>query len=211
MKKALFFLALTAALFSAACKKGACIEGSLLDSKTNKPVSSARVDLTYGYSEVGSQKTATATVYSDQSGGFSFSNDEKYSNPIHVLDVQHAEYAHKFVVEQFEGDCVDAQVKLTPLDGVLKLTITNETGANDTVYAGVFNKCNYRFPYYSGVSLTQPAAIVLQKGEQFTQTFSTCAGDSSALVWRFGKYGSWTGVDSIWVGSKDEVSREIKY
>ncbi len=211
MKHTFFFFALILLTLSTSCKKGACIQGVVLDSKTNQPVSSARVDLKYEYSESGSLKSTTTTVYSDQSGEFSFSNDEKYSNPIFVLDVQHAAYGNHFDVERFEGDCADVQVKLNPLDGLLKLTITNESGSSDTVFAGVFNKCDYRSLYYTGVSLTNPAAVVLQQGGQFTQTFKTCVGDSSAVVWRFSKYGPWTGVDSLWVDSEDEMLREIKY
>lgn len=211
MKKALFFLVLTSLLVSPACKKGACIEGVILDSKTNKPVSSARLDLYYEYSELGSLKTGLASVNSNQSGQFSFENDEKYSDPIYIIDVQHAAYGNQYSQNRTEDGCAHVTIKLPPLDGLLELRIINETGTHDTIFAGVYNKCDYRSFFYSGVSFTTPPALTLKQGEQFAQTFRTCAGDSSAVVWRFDKYGSWVGVDSFWVDGGNTLFREIRY
>lgn len=211
MKKALFLVCLAATFLLSACQKEACIQGLVLDSKTGQPVPGVRLTLGYEYSETGSLKKKTTIVYSDQSGEFSYSAGEKNSMSIGVEAAEINGYSQVFSSDRSSGNCDEVTVKLTPLDGLLKLSVSNETGTHDTLYAEVFNKCQYLYFKYGGVSITNPYPLTLSQGGVYTKTFNTCAGDSSAVRWKFAKNDPWFRIDTVFVKTSDTVFYEIKY
>ena len=205
----LLFVVLT--LLMAACDKGVCISGIVLDNKSGKPISGAKIVLHYEYQESGSLKSNRPTVSTNYTGAFSFTAEQRNSYDLGIYEVRANGYSSAFTAAYSDGKCADVTVKLTPLDGLLKLTISNETGTNDTIYAGVFNKCEYRRYFLLGISYTEPYPLVLQKGERYTKTFYTCMGDSSAVLRRFSKNDPWIGTDSVLVNTADTMFFEIKY
>lgn len=211
MKKQILYLALLSMLFTPACKKGSCIRGVVLDAKTGGPVSGASVHLRYEYQEMGSLRDTEVSVRTNQSGEFSYSADEKNSFTISVWEVLRTGYSPVFTLESQEGDCRDVTIKLPPLDGTLKLMITNESGIYDSIYAGVFSKCQYQPYFYGGNSFTQPFPLTLKKGETYLKSFGCCVGDSSAVRWRFTKNDPWLRIDSFFVETSDTLLYEIKY
>lgn len=211
MKQAFLYLPLLSLLFTAACQKSICIQGIVLDSKTSKPIPGVRLMLFYEYTESGSLKSYDATVSTDKSGEFSYSPNEKSSNNLRIWDIEKNGYSKVASWEWVAGECDYFTIKMTPLDGLLRLTIINETGAHDSIYAGVFNKCQYQYPRALGMALTKPYPLALQKGEMYSQTFSSCVGDSSAVLWKFSKNDPWFEIDSVLVKTADTAFFEIKY
>ena len=211
MKKRFFYLALLTILFAPACKKGSCIRGVVLDANTGEPVYGAFVHLRYEYQEMGSLRNTEVSVRTNQSGEFSYSASEKNSYTISVWEVLRAGYSPVYTIEKQESDCSEVILKIPPLDGSLKLMITNETGLHDSIYAGVFSQCQYKNYFYGGNSFTQPFPLTLKKGETYTKSFGCCVGDSSAVKWRFGKNDPWLRIDSLYVQTSDTVFYEIKY
>lgn len=211
MKKMLLLLACLAILVTTSCRKEECINGKVLDAKTNEPISNARITLRYEYIEYGSLFNTLPVVYSDKSGNFSFSATEDHSSTIGVLYVNATGYSEVFTLERTYGDCDEVVVRMTPLDGVLNLTITNATGTHDSIYAEVFNKCQYRNSLYWGVTRVTPYPLTLQPGASISQIVSTCVQDSSAVRWKFSKNDPWFQIDSFWVDSGTPMSREISY
>ncbi|MEZ4941994.1 MAG: hypothetical protein R3D58_14040 [Saprospiraceae bacterium] len=211
MKNVLTCLAATAILFSTSCRKEACIKGILLDAKTNEPISNARITLSYQYTDYGSIIHTLPVVYSDKSGNFSFSTTGDNNSTIGVLYINATGYSEVFTLERTYGDCDEVVVRMAPLDGLLYLTIINATGTHDSIYAEVFNKCQYRQYLHGGVTRVTPYPLTLQPGESFNQAISTCVQDSSALRWKFSKNDPWFQIDSFWVDSNAPMSREISY
>ncbi len=211
MKKMLLLLACLAILLTTACRKEDCINGILLDVKTNEPVANARITLGHDYIDYGSLIHTFPVVYSDKSGKFSFSSSEDNSAIIGVLYIDATGYSEVFTTERTDGDCDEIVVRMTPLDGLFYLTITNTTGTHDSIYAEVFNKCRFRNHLYSGVTRVTPYPLTLQPGESFNQVISTCVQDSSAVRWKFSKNAPWFRIDSFWVDSNAPMSREILY
>ncbi len=124
MKQLFFYLLFVSLLFTTACDKGSCIHGTVTDSKTGKPVPDAKFRLHYQYSEQGSLKNQEATVSTDASGEFSYSADRKNSRSIDVWDVIKKGYSGKYELDEDNNrGCREVAIKLTPLDGLLKLTI----------------------------------------------------------------------------------------
>ena len=213
MKQNFLFLSLLSLLLSAACKKGSCIEGTVTDIKMNKPISGAQITLQYQVSESGSSVSHSEVVVSDDSGQFSFSAEEKSSEDISVAAAFKGGYSRVYE-EKWDNKgkgCSDAQIKMTPLDGVLKLTIQNETGLHDTMLVEIFNKCEYQFQKNWVVRSTQPRYLMLPKGGTHVQIFPTCVGDSSAVQWRLTKSGPWLHTDSVLVKTADTTFFKIVY
>lgn len=89
--------------------------------------------------------------------------------------------------------------------------ITNETGTHDSIYAGVFSKCQYKPYFYGGNSFTEPFPLTLKKGETYMKSFGCCLNDSSAVKWRFAKNDPWLRIDSFFAETSDTLLYEIKY
>jgi hypothetical protein len=97
------------------------------------------------------------------------------------------------------------------MDGILNLTIRNETGTYSSIYTEVFNKCGYKEYFHWGGIMTNPYPLTLQQGGMHTQVFSTCVGDSSAVRWKFSENDPWFQIDSILVKTAAVIFHEIKY
>ena len=212
MKQALLFLSILILFVTSACKKHACIKGIVLDRNTNKPIFQAGLYIQYEYSETGSLKSNATNVYTNLDGEFSFTAEQPDSKITSIFEVIKKGYSPAFSADWDYGSCDDVTIKLSPLNSALKLTVRNETGTHDTIYAGVYNRCEYQLKYPgSGVIYTDPYPLPLQPGEQYSKTFNTCVNDSSAVVWRFSKQDAWISSDTFWVANTDTIVREIKY
>lgn len=208
-----FAFALTSVLFLllVGCKKNGCIEGTLTDTKTGNPVADATIHLRYEYSQQGSLKSNQPTVKSDRFGRFSYVASENNGGSIGIWEISKSGYSQVFESKRDAKGCDDVEVKLTPLDGLFKLSITNQTGSHDTIYAQVFNKCQYQYYRYGGTALTDPYPLTLKLGASMTQTFPTCVGDSSCVKWKFGKKADWFRTDSLLVKTADTTFFKIVY
>ena len=212
MKQILFFLFILTLLIASSCNKDGCFHGIVIDSKTGEPVESARVTLKYGYTELGSLKYREVVVYSNAKGEFSYSATEKNVQSKTILEVSHALYSLVFDSEWPTDECGDVLVYLKPLDGLVKLTIFNATGTYDSIYTELFSKCQYLYYHYSGILGPKSYPLTLQPGERYTEAFKTCAGDSSAVMWKFSKNDPWFEVDSALVKEGgDTTFFEITY
>lgn len=210
MKQISFYLLLLFLLFTAACDKASCIQGTVTDLKTGQPISDAQVKLHYQYSETGSLKNQEATVSTDASGQFSYSADRKHSERIGVWEVAKAGYSGAFDAEREEGDCDDIQIKLVPYDGLFKLKIVNETGTYNSVYIQVSGNCKASYGY-EGYHSVAPQPLELLPGASHTQTFNGCVGDSATIRWKFIKLGPWMAVGSVLIASTDTTFFQIAY
>jgi hypothetical protein len=208
MKKTFLLFPLFSLFLTAACNKDRCIQGIVQDSKTGEPIVGAKVDLEYEYSQQGSLKRNYPVVKTDQDGEFSYSADEKYVNGFYIKGIRKEGYSFGF---DLEWEDHEARIKLAPLDGILNVNILNETGTHDSIYVGIFNKCNYKDYYYGGESYTSPSPLILQKGEMHNQTFSTCVDDSTTIQWRFTQKGAWFHTDSLLVKTADTMFFKIAY
>ncbi len=209
----IFFLLLFIAFHFTACKKGSCVHGVVTDSKTGLPIADVALMMTYQYSETGSFKLKVPDARTDAAGEFSFSAGEKSSETIHFKNIFKAGYSNVYELERDpDKGCDEVKIRLVPLDGLVKLSITNTTGTHDSIYARFLNKYEYEAHlYYSGSSPTKPYPLILQKGETFTQVFGGIAGDTSTIFWKFTENGPWFDTDSVLVKAADTTFFEIAY
>ncbi len=200
-------------LLATACNKNKCIHGTVTDSKTGLPIVGARVELTYEFSVRANYRTRFESEETNDAGEFSHETEEKNSEGIRVSGVFKAGYSP---VIAFEGKdhkgCNEVAIKLTPLDGTLKLVVSNETGSVDSVFARVLNKYEYdAHNFYLGSSPTRPFPLVLAPDEVFKQSFGTIVNDSSYVMWKFTKDGPWLHTDSFLVKNADTLLFNIDY
>lgn len=206
MKKPLLILAIFSVLLTSSCEKDACINGVVLDSKTEQPIAEATVYLGITYVARGSKLQDAVQIKTDKDGAFSYCSSEKDAF-IGVAGIGKSGYS--FVYATSLND--PKTFKLTPVDGLLKLSVTNTTGTYDSLYAQVFNQCQYKSGEYTGDHYTEPYPLTLQQGETHTSIISTCAGDSSAIRWKFSRNAPWFQIDSILVNTTDTMFWQINY
>ncbi len=202
-----FFLGL---LLVAACDKGVCIEGTVTDIKTGQPISGVQLRLNYHYFDHGSRIPKDETVFTNDSGEFSYSADEKHSEDIGVWEVRKAGYAGVFESEREQGDCEDVHIKMVPYDGLLKLKIVNETGTHNSIYIDVSGKCTATYGDAEH-NLVKPYPLELLPGESHTQTFGGCIGNTSVIRWKFSKNDAWIDVASVMMDNTDTTYFQIAY
>lgn len=215
MKQTALFSALLGLLLTAACKKDSCIEGTVTDVKTGKPIAGVSLSLSYRYyAKQGSILSDSEIVRTDSDGNFDFTAcDQDLESGISVSSVTSYRYSRSFGERRSSnGDnCSHVDIQMIPLDGYLNLMIRNETGAHDTIIVWVNNQCEYLFDKNGLSYTTVPRPLVLQKGEVHAQTFGSCVGDTSSIRWRFTKSGPWFRTDSVFIKTADTTFFKIVY
>ena len=209
MKATPLFLFTLVFLFTA-CHKQDCAHGFVTDAKTGKPVANVTIKLGYEYNERGSLKFQEATVYSDDAGEFSYAAEQ--DGHIHFRDIYKAGYSQTVDLERGGGNCEEDVIKLMPLDGILKLTVTNTTGSSDSLFARVLNRYEYDpHSYYLGSDPTNPYPLVLPAVQTFSQAFGVVVADSSYVLWKFTENGPWVNFDSLLIKTADTTFFDIHY
>lgn len=111
-----------------------------------------------------------------------------------------------------DGQENNIEIRLTPLDGVLKLKITNTTGAYDSICVGIINKCEYVYYKNGGSHALDTYPLKLDKGESHEGSLPTCKGEYTYIRWDF-KYlqSSLPPCDSILIATNDTTIYTIEY
>lgn len=214
MKQTALFSALLGLLLTAACKKDSCIEGTVTDVKTGKPIAGVSLSLSYTFSQEGSYRTGGGSAETDGSGSFSFTADQG-DYVVWGIRVSYAimkGYSSVFSSKTEENKgCDHLDIKMLPLDGMLKLTILNETGMHNSLFAEVFIPCEYALDPSEGSHRNGLSPLMLQKGKSHTRVIGSCIGDTIPIRWRFSESGPWFRTDSVFIKTADTTFFKIVY
>lgn len=99
-----------------------------------------------------------------------------------------------------------------PLDGVLKLKITNTAGIHDSICVEIVNKCEYVYYKNGGSHRLDMYPLKLKLGDSYEESFATCEGEYTYIRWDF-KYlqSSLPHRDSILITTNDTTFYNIDY
>ncbi|MCC7465849.1 MAG: carboxypeptidase regulatory-like domain-containing protein [Saprospiraceae bacterium] len=209
MKPHLLYIGLMVTALS--CNNTTIVEGVVQNAKTGVPIEGAKVTLMYEYQEYEDHTGTGQKIFTtDSEGRFSFS--DKCIWATHISEVRAPRYAlsrGKFLEDNFKNKVV---IELTPLDGILQLTVKNETGQFDSLFLIVQNEGTY-FPYYStGNQSLSEYPLYLNVGMSYVQNFLTCKSNSTRIGWSSARpMEGFIFQDSVFVDDSDTTYYTVSY
>lgn len=206
----IYFICLV--LFNSSCKDKTCINGRVLNEKTDAPIKGARLHISYEYQDHGSLLTGSETIVSDEEGNFAYSYFDISS--IYFTYILKPGYVSKYGAGTRiqVGEENNIEIRMRPLDGILKLSIVNATATHDSIYLYIKNQCEYIQYINSGVSQLRKYPLQLPAGEIFREIFATCQDDWTYIEWTYQQPGVAAPMrDSLYITTGDTVFYRIEY
>lgn len=186
-----------------ACRNKTSINGVIINAHTGISIEGATGIITYQYRDGGITQYGGKRFTTAQDGKFHFSKKNIYLTHVEIDWLNG--YALKM---KYEGSVEDNEynqlaVLMTPRDGILKLTINNETGVQDSLFLVAINAGDY-IPY-RGIyaQKTQIFPMKLTQNEQSIAYFSTCKGESTYLKWAFDRSFQNYQMDTVQISTSD--------
>jgi len=205
------YLILGFILLLASCQNTTSIDGIVQNAHTGKPISGARFDIVYEYSDgKANTKSGGQNFKTGSDGKFHFSDKCIWST--HIPDITATGYALKRGPHIEDNDCNKLVIELIPLDGNLNINVNNLTGQHDSLFFIVQNKCQYW--YYWSVDNQTPKIypIHLKVGEKYSENFYACKGEDTRVGWTFIRpTNGFVFQDSVHIEFTDTTNYTINY
>lgn len=171
-------------LLMCGCNNTTSIKGIIKNARTGEPIEGATGWVKYKY-RAGITYDGGMRFTTGPDGQFSFSEKNIYMTQVEVdwLNGFALKMRREGSVE--DNECNELTVLATPRDGILKMTITNESGTADSLFLLVINDGDF-IPYIQ-VYAQKPQVypMKLAQNEQTIAYFSTCKGESTLVKWAF--------------------------
>jgi hypothetical protein len=156
------------------------INGTVMDSKTRKLISGASVNVgtklgddDYRFTDyiTGADGKFTHTIYNG-----TYANDQISKGGY----ITKKNRFGKIASEQVNN----IEILMIPRDGIFKLSVTNETGQNDTLYARIFPQIEKveSTGFFNGKNLSK-YPLILKKGEVYNEVFFLASTDNVDVEW----------------------------
>ncbi|MBN8680949.1 MAG: carboxypeptidase regulatory-like domain-containing protein [Chitinophagales bacterium] len=174
-------------MFFMACDKTpreTTVNGVVLDKITGQPIPGASIAFQISLNSDLPPNIDYEDIITNVNGGFSFSN----TKPIRIHDIQKIGYLPKGskpgipVVVQEEVNYFE--IFMTPMDGVLKLNLVNQSNFLDTLYIGIYSPSQKEeYEISNGVMLRQQ--FVVSELTSINSAINLASEDSIGIYWGF--------------------------
>jgi hypothetical protein len=192
MRQLLISIIVFCLLFSfLGCKKAletTIINIKVVDKKTKKPLERVNIDLDFRY-----ETSVNGSIKTTYEGYYPLTNALGQIEQVIVKDSDYEGYSakaykpgylHNFFggIEKEENN--DLTVELSPRDGVLNLSVKNETGSNDTIYVSIFSQleADATKGLYRGQVLKK-YPLILSKGDSYVEQIMIATPENVDIEW----------------------------
>lgn len=198
-------------VFALGCNNTTRVKGIVQNVKTGEPIEGAKVEIMFEFQEyedntgIGKKDCVT-----DSDGKFFFS--DKCIWGTRISEVRAPLYALSRGKQLEDNADNIVVIELTPLDGILNLTVKNVSGQFDSLFLIVQNECTYFYYYSSGNQKLSEYPLYQNVGESFVQNFLACKGNSTRIGWsNFRPTEGFSFQDSVFVDDSDTTFYTVAY
>lgn len=198
-------------LFVTGCDNTTRIKGIVQNAKTGDPIAGAKVEIMYEYQEYEDHTGIGKKDFTSQNDG-SFSFSDRCIWATRISEVRAPGYALSRGQRVEDNADNNVVIELTPLDGILNLTVKNITGQFDSLFLIVQNECTYFYYYSSGNQKLSEYPLYQNVGESFVQNFLACKGNSTRIGWsNIRPTEGFSFQDSVFVDDSDTTFYTVAY
>jgi hypothetical protein len=204
-------------LFS--CGKGdspTVINGRVTDKKTGEPIEGAAIDIDFQTerTESGSMKTDHDYVglSTDAQGEFQYTYEADYTRT--YSELYKKSYGVYGPLKIIKGRVSNLDIKLAPIDGVLKLELENQSGQYNSIYVIIENPSFIASRGFLGMVFTDVFPVPLPITGKHIEYFSLPSEEFTKIHWGFSYFTSSSGSsfkDSVFLSLNDTAIYKLAY
>lgn len=163
-----------------ACVKKSTISGIITDKATGLPIGGVQVGISAIKYESENDKVTSNSLGEDSQltgpdGRYFLEIDTKRPDDFY-FGASKAGYVHRSITLSW-GKERTYDFELNPIDAVIRVTVSNESGSTAKTYALINSSAGPNFGYI------YPWPFVLQQNESFVSTFNVCGGSFTEIRW----------------------------
>ncbi|MBK8192895.1 MAG: hypothetical protein IPK76_06725 [Lewinellaceae bacterium] len=213
----LLFPAIWLLLF--ACEKETpptVINGKVTDRKTGMPVEGARIDIDFQTEKTVSGSLKTDHEYvsfsTDAQGKFHYTHNADYTSTYSELYKEGYGSYGPLIIEK--GETNDLDITLSPIDGTLRLEITNQSGQFDSIYIIIESPSLIDGPVNSEKIFTDTFPVTLPFNGTHIEYFDLPSEEFTKIHWGFVYFTSLSEsvyIDSVFLALHDTTVYNLVY
>jgi hypothetical protein len=189
------------------------INGKVTDKKTGEPIEGAEINIDFRYKgKDGAEIHEVKTFFTDAQGEFHRTQDSDYEGS--YSEVRKSGYATQISLKFKRGEENNIDVKLAPIDGTLRLEVSNQTGQFSSIYVIVENPSFIAGGGSLGKIFADSFPINLLVGEGYIEYFNLPSEEFTKVHWGFSYFTSLSASpfrDSIFLTLNDTTNFLLSY